>query len=433
MKGINRLSLILVMAALVAACSGHVHRSSDSLAVKGYGTQNPLMADGKTTRPAASEIEARLMSYADRYLSKVAEATDLYQRAVPTKASRELGLATFIFPGLTVIGIASGGEPGPDLLDMVVFASLQRESLENGWAREILGDHAEPLLQTQRQLEAQAWDIARDVLSDDQMDRLRNAILAWRKMNPKQRYVANVKFDDVAASRGQDQTARGLEEESSGLLAPLDAAVREGEEIRLMAKRSMYVIQRMPPLLLAQARFVLNEEVSPEQIDGLLKDISGFRTAVEKAQKNLDQLPELLDKERKAVFHDLDTISPLLTEGQTLTRDLKALFVTIQDIESHYPATGAVINETLREYRQLAEIMDRSPPSDLGPKIELLRELAHVGSELNQLADTFQRKPVSDRMNDVLNGILFRAMVFVLFVFVLALLYRRYSRILDRR
>lgn len=170
------------------------------------------------------------------------------------------------------------------------------------------------------------------------------------------------------------------------MLAPLDAAVREGEEIRLMARRSMYIIQRMPPLLMAQARFVLHEKVSPEQVDGLLKDVSGFRVTLDEAQKTLARMPASIGTEREALFNDLDQLTPVLDKGHTLTQDVRNALETFRQIELQYTASGTVINETLKQYRELAEVMDRSPPSDMGPKIELLHEIGHIGEELNQLA-----------------------------------------------
>ncbi|MEN9681661.1 MAG: hypothetical protein RLZZ627_1554 [Pseudomonadota bacterium] len=419
---------LLLLAVFLNGCSSAQRPGSETVSIQAYRGQGDSASESAKRRPTALELEARLMGFADRYLSKAAEATDTYQHLVRTKAARELGLATFIFPGLTVIGIAAGGEPGSDLLDMVVFATLQRESLEKGWAREILGDKADNLIKTQQQLETQIWEIAGDVLSLDQLERLRAAIRLWRKVNPNQRYVSNVKFDDVATERGAGQGAKGLQDESVGLLAPLDAAVREGEEIRLMARRSMYIIQRMPPLLMAQARFVLHEEVSPEQVDGLLKDVSGFRVTLDEAQKTLARMPASIGKEREALFNDLDKLSPVLDKSHTLTQDVRDALETFRQIEVQYPASGAVINETLRQYRELAEVMDRSPPSDMRPKIELLHEMAHIGEELNHLASFIRsedQKKLKDFWGDLLNALLFRAMALAIFVFGLVLLYRR--------
>lgn len=425
-----RLSLTgaLLAGVFLFGCTASQRPGSETVSIQAYKGQTDPSSETSKKRPSALELEARLMGFADRYLSKAAEATDTYQHLVHTKAAREFGLATFIFPGLTVIGIAAGGEPGSDLLDMVVFATLQRESLEKGWAREVLGAQADNLIKTQQQLEFQIWEIAGDVLSKDQLERLRDAIRLWRKANPNQRYVSNVKFDDVATERGAGQGAKGLQDESEGLLAPLDAAVREGEEIRLMARRSMYIIQRMPPLLMAQARFVLHEEVSPEQVDGLLKDISGFRTSMDEAQKTFARMPLILAQEREAVFKEIDKLSPVLDKTHTLTQDVMEALETFGQIEAQYPTSGAVLNETLKAYRELAEVMDRSPPSDLRPKIEMLREIGHIGEELNQLAafiHSEDEKKIQAFLSETMNALLIRAMGFALFVFFLAVIYRQ--------
>jgi len=428
---ILRLMAAFLPIILIAACTGAQPFGMDKVSVTAYENQIQSGITRRTEQPTPAELELRLMSYADRYLSKAAQAADLYQRQVPTPAARDLGLATFVFPGLTVISIAAGGDPGSDLLDMVVFSTLQRNALEKGWAHEVLGEYAEPLILTQRQLEAQIWDIARDVLSTEQLTHLHEAIRHWQANNPNQRYVSNVKFDDVAASRGVGQDAKTLMEESDGFLAPLDAAVREGEEIRLTAKRSMYILQRMPPLLLAQTRYIIHEEVSPEQVQKLLQDISGFRMTADAAQKALAQLPEVIDKERAALVKDVDKLSPLISQGDGLARNVLAVFEALQEVERQYPVAGAVINETLQQYRAMAEVLDRSPPSDMGPKITLLREIRRIGKELNQLARMIHREnPETLRalFADVLNAVLVRAMVFALFVFGLAIAYRRLAR-----
>jgi len=422
---------LLLADLFLVGCTASQRPGSETVSIQAYRGQTESTSESAKKRPTALELEARLMGFAYRYLAKAAEATDIYQHAVQSKAAREMGLATFIFPGLTVIGIAAGGEPGSDLLDMVVFATLQRESLEKGWAREVLGDQADNLIKTQQQLESQIWEIAGDVLSKDQLQRLREAIRLWRKANPNQRYVSNVKFDDVATERGAGEGAKGLQDESVGLLAPLDAAVREGEEIRLMARRATYLIQRMPPLLMAQARFVLHEEVSPEQVDGLLKDITGFKVSMTEAQKTLARMPDVISREREAIFNGIDKISPVLDKSHTLTQDVRDALETVRQIEVQYPASGAVINETLKQYRELAEVMDRAPPSDMEPKIVLLHEIAHIGEELNQLASLIHsedQKKLGSFVGDILNALLIRAMAFAAFVFGLGLLFRRITK-----
>ena len=229
----------------------------------------------ESTRPTALELQARLMSYADRYLSKVAQATVNYEKAVNTPEAKSFGLSTFIFPGLTVVRLAAGGDPVSDLIDMVVFASLQREVLEAGWAQEVLGSHADELIAAQKSLEAQIWKLAGEVLTPAQQTELRQLIKAWRKANPRQRFVSAVHFDEVAILRGKSSISRTLSD-SSGLLAPIDKAAQEADDIRLLAERGVFLMERLPQLLMAQARYVVHEEIAPEQIDSLVKEFSAI-------------------------------------------------------------------------------------------------------------------------------------------------------------
>ena len=405
----------------------------------------PATQASKLDKPTALELEARLMGFADRYLAKSAEATDTYQRAIKTQAARELGMSTFIFPGLAVIGIAAGGDPAADFLDMVVFTTLQREVLDSGWAREILGAHADDLLNSQRNLERQIWALAAEMLTPSQQQALRGIIAAWRKANPDQRYVSNVRFDDVAVVRGQDQGANALPH-SEGLLAPLDEAVRETAELRLMAHRGIYLMQRMPPLLMAQARYLVHEEISPEQVNGLLKDISGFRQSVDEAQKTVAGLPVVVSRERSALFREWDQrqtgVSALLNQvaataedGKRMTHDIARTMDTLQQVVTLYPKSGVVLNETLARYHELLLTMQQEPPSDLGPKIELLRAIANVGEQLNRLASKAEQWP-ADQIGPMLNttsialldALMWRGLGFLTGFFVLLLAYRLLCR-----
>lgn len=90
----------------------------------------------------------------------------------------------------------------------------------------------------------------------------------------------------------------------------------------------------MPPHLMAQARFVLHEEVSPEQVDGLLKEISGFRTSMDEAQKTFARMPLILAQEREAVFKEIDKLSPALNKTHTLTQAAQAALESFGQIEA---------------------------------------------------------------------------------------------------
>lgn len=428
---------------LIAGCAG----SQRDTATQAVTVENLRAGSAPHSgKPTALELQARLMSYADRYLAKAAEATDVYQRQIKTREAREFGISTFIFPGLAAIGIAAGDDPASNLLDLVVLASLQRAVIEDGWAREILGDPtSRNLIAVQRDLEQQAWAIAADVLTPAQQATLRQTLADWRKANPHQRYVSNVRFDEVAVVRGRGQ-GRSAALKTDGFLAPLDQAVRESQALRLLAERGIYLMQRMPPLMLAQTRYVMHEQVSPEQLDGLMKDFAGISRSLAGAERTVAAVPDVIARERKALFkafdqHEmrinatLDRVAPTLTAGRGMTGDIKDTLAAVENIARLYPVTGAVLNETIARYKDLMMATNGQPPSDLAPKIEALRLLAAIGGEANRLAVAAERLPLNElkalaeeTYTDFLDALLWRALALAAAILSLLFAYRYAAR-----
>ena len=76
--------VVAFMFATGMGCSASHRPGSESVSVNAFQSREKRDSEDHRDRPTAMEVEARLMSYADRYLSKAAEATDLFQHAVHT-------------------------------------------------------------------------------------------------------------------------------------------------------------------------------------------------------------------------------------------------------------------------------------------------------------------------------------------------------------
>lgn len=256
------ISLILSLSSLVGCVSSSQRSENKTYSLVNFLHDQELPSE----RPSALELQSRLMSFADRYLAKSSQATENYMKNVKTRDAKEFALSTFVFPGLTVISLAAGDDPATDLIDMLVFVSLQHEVMASGWAQEILGSHAGELVSIQKNLEDQIWSIGSELLEQKQQAELRRLIQVWRQANPQQRVVTGVRFDDVAKIRGQHAYHKSLRD-FFGLLAPIDKAVEETNAIRLLAERGIFLSERMPRLLMAQARNIAHEQIAPEEID----------------------------------------------------------------------------------------------------------------------------------------------------------------------
>lgn len=443
----NRLNLIIWLIfsiPLLTGCASSYKKSenkSNSLVNFFHHQELP------SVRPSALELQDRLMSYADRYLAKSSQVTENYLNAVKTRKAKEFALSTFVYSGLTVISIAAGDDPATDLIDMLVFVSLQRDVMVSGWAREVLGDNAEELLAIQKNLEDQIWQIATEVLDQQQQIELRRLIQAWRQANPQQRIVTGVRFDDVAKMRGQHAYSKSLHD-FSGLLAPIDKAVEETDAVRLLAERGIFLSERMPRLLMAQARNYAHEQISPEEIDQLVADFDAISRSVGKAERDFASLPQVLAQERQAWLKGWDQRQnqfaamlnqsvPALEASKNVSADIRETLKQFETMLQTYDKNGKAINDTLVKYQNSLQFMDNEPPSDTGKLLSVLEAFIRLGQQIDRLGARLQ--PGSGQGMDVillntyekmLNAFFWRLLVFIAallcLIFAFRYLCRRY-------
>jgi hypothetical protein len=442
--------LIVSLSSLVGCASSDRKPENNSNFFVNFFHRQELPSD----RPTALELQARLMSFADRYLAKSSQGTENYLKAVKTREAKEFALSTFVFPGLTVISIAAGDDPASDLTDMLVFVSLQREVMESGWAQEILGSHARELIAIQKNLEDQIWLIASEVLEQKQQTELRRLIQVWRQANPQQRVVTGVRFDDVAKIRGKNTYSKSLHD-FSGLLAPIDKAVEETDAMRLLAERGIFLSERMPRLLMAQARNIAHEQIAPEEIDKLVADFSAMSRSVSKAERDFAGLPQVLAKERQAWLKALDQRQhqvvamlnnsvPALEASKNASADIRETLKQFETLIQAYDKNGKAINDTLTKYQNLLQFMDNEPPTDTSKLLSVLEAFIRLGQQIDRLGARLQ--PSSGQGLDVillntyekmLNSLFWRLLLvfaaLLLMIFAYRYLCRRYLDISQPR
>jgi hypothetical protein len=174
-----------------------------------------LKHDPQSGKITQAGLQAEVMDFADQYMMAIRQSLDEIIRAgvdPRTRASINYGKVIY---NTAAMSIATGRNPAANLLDMVVFVTLCRISVENHWAK-VYGPTGHKLSKALRKLEKEIWAIAGQVLSPDQQETLRSLIRAWRAPHPKQYYVANVRLNDFAALRCASPLA--MEKETHGLL-----------------------------------------------------------------------------------------------------------------------------------------------------------------------------------------------------------------------
>ncbi|CAG0950149.1 hypothetical protein ANRL3_00174 [Anaerolineae bacterium] len=261
--------------------------------------------------PQLATIRTEVISFADMFFDKVADATYMVSGLAGTPRSRVDTTLWRIHYCTNAIQIATGPNPKANLIDMVTMVSLGRMAMEANTSERVLGTHAQILRNTFRRMEQQGWEIARRYLTQEQLSELRKYIHACHEKYPKSMLVGNVRLSEYVNIRAKPGKQKSVSSELMGVLifdpfSGLDPAVREVEALRDFADRSMFHLERFPVLMRWQMEMLYNRILQEPESQRLIEDISRFSESTERFSQAVAILPDHITEERKGFFRDLD-------------------------------------------------------------------------------------------------------------------------------
>ena len=112
------------------------------------------------------------MRFADSYVGTISQAADDFAARAGTSEARLASINWKLGQATSAYTDATGQSPILNALDMLVLATVTRMVIED-YAVETFGEAALPLLESQRKLETNAWQLASGMLKPAQQQELR--------------------------------------------------------------------------------------------------------------------------------------------------------------------------------------------------------------------------------------------------------------------
>jgi hypothetical protein len=299
----------------VAACAPHPGNTV-SRPLSGLTEKDPA-----SRRLTPEELQHELFQFVDRYRERVGQATDAGVHRATTADGRIMFQATKTSYVSAAVSVVTGPRPIDALLDLLVMVTLQRMVWESGADGQIPPAEAKPVAVALRRLERQIYDLAARVLPSDVIAKVRDLSTKWRRENPEQHYVAYVRFQNLGASSEADEVNEVIS--SGGFLAPVETVAREAHEARLLAERTLYLVNRMPMFLEWETTLAYQRIAASPEAAGVLANLSGFRAALERLGEEISRLPDRVADERLALVKDVTQLAAR-ERAQTID-DLRAL------------------------------------------------------------------------------------------------------------
>ena len=224
------------------------------------------------------------------------------------------------------------------LVNMVVMITLQRIVWEEHWQPKVFSPQANFHYETLQQLEKEIWAIADTEYTREQLNILRQLILAWRKENPDQQMVFSIRFTNFDSLKEIFQLA-----ESKGLFSGLSKAVDAAEELRLLGDRIRFQFSRMPLLLNYELEMAYMQLASKSEVQTLLQDSTRMATAVQQLAHVSAGLPEMtqnafakLETESARLRSLLEALNQTMGTGDELVTEINRAIAAVDSIVSRF-------------------------------------------------------------------------------------------------
>jgi len=301
-----------------------------------------VASEAPADQMSQEELQAAVISYANRFMATVGQAAFRFEEKVPTPEGRLIAAARKVYSLSAVTEIAAGPRPGPALLDLVVVATLNRLVWEEYWRPQVFGMPATIMVEAFTKMEKDAWQMAARVMTPSQTAEFRDLILDWYYDNPGQIAVDYIRFSDFG-ELGKKPNLKEIQK-PGGLLAPVSEAVQAVDEVRLTSERAMFLLTKMQLIMGFQVELIYKQMVVQPEVGRILADVTRFRETTEQFVALLEKMPLQLSAERAAALDDVSGLvarerAAVLTAFDERQSSIRAIVGDVQ-------ATLDRVNET---------------------------------------------------------------------------------------
>lgn len=319
----NARAAVAAAGLLLAASGCRVVQTAAEVPAQAVRTVTPIKKEEPAVDPV--EIQVNLMRFADEFTARMLVGVEHLRHGTNALSTAE-SLSWKIAIGSATCSIASGQNAIVNLLDMTVFVTEARMSLEEYWQPQIFGDSAQNMLESCKAAEAEIWRITDKVLKPDQQASLREAIRTWHQQSSPKDNLLVVRAVGLASQVAKVSRADAAKPGNVfGLLmldplAELDPARRELAQTRLFAERALYVTQKMPTLLRWQTELLSVNTLEQPALQQWSANITRIAASADTFARTAERLPKEISAEREELVQALEAqegaLMPVLTEAR---------------------------------------------------------------------------------------------------------------------
>jgi len=357
-----------------------------------------------------AELQGNLMAFADRYWSMMNSVGIEYVENRPSSKNSRAILSQLVHSAADAFTIAAGPKPVAAFLDMVVMVTLGRMVFEQHYAS-LYGDEVTPIVRGFIKADAEVWEIASDILTAEQQQKLMRLIQTWRQNNPNNIVFSSVRFSEFEKFRGVSDDPQ--KSSSGGIFPSVAEATEQVEKVRLLAERAMYLGSRLPMLTGAFADVWASRLTRNQDVSRTLTDVNRIADGLQRIAAVSEKLPDDIAKERDTTIDKLiqevaqqrrETIDDFLVEEKRvrgLLTDLKLMLVSGNDL---LISTNATLDRLNFGQGEMGAAQS-SLPFDIKDYQATLQEASRAIVSLHELVKTIDQLGLENKLPTIIAAI----------------------------
>jgi hypothetical protein len=314
----------------------------------------------KAREEQLARLQFDVMRLADQAILDLSGSARQFSRAIDTPDARRQALTWTVSHTNRVLSIASNPRPLAALVDLLLFASVQRIFHEEYWLPKVHGEADRPVLEAFQRLEAACWTVVGTALNAQEQDALRGVLTVWREDNPDLGSAVAVEapsFVNVAVPLQHKDKVPLVDSlidlVSLDPLAGLEPAVREVARTRQLGERIFFFTQHMPRLLAQQAELLALKTLNLPEVRTSVEGGERFSLAAEQLAASAALLPQTLQTLLEQSRESLDAAT---RTAESITLGVGALdaFVSRSERDGLPSGSAAPRPFDVREYGEAA-------------------------------------------------------------------------------
>ena len=274
------LAICLIMA--IVGCKTSTERSS-------------MMKKLKVRDVTSQELQIRVSEFSSHFADVVEASADEIMSRTTDSAIRHRALVWKIYGISACQSAATSSDPLMAFIDTWTFIVQMADYFETGEGKDAFGELQPIAVNTARSLEAQIMIMVKEKALPEGFDKTQSFVDDWVREHPiKTRFYTRDSTQPLLTD-----VYRAGKKGTMATMGSIDQGIRD------ISDRLSFLSDNLPRQARWQAEYLMEKTVSGQKLDETLNNLNTLVKSVDRMARVIEQSPELIERERTAVFAEI--------------------------------------------------------------------------------------------------------------------------------